>query len=122
MAKEIIKAKGDRLESKGKVAAMPLCKMTPQERRSRDVVKVLIFSVNEQLLEKVEEIIYRDFCTHLRMCNRAQNMLCAQIYGLELFNASESMAFYHYHLQRTVGNRANVWVATQRIYQKGGQR
>ena len=85
-------------------------------------MKVLIFSVNEQLLEKVEEIIYRDFYSHLRMCNRAQNMLCAQIYGLELFNASESMAFYHYHLQRTVGNRANVWVATQRIYQKGGPR
>ena len=117
-----VKAKGERLEVRGEVAVMPNRKMIPQERCSRDVVKVLIFSVNEQLLEKVEEIIYRDFYTHLRMCNRAQNMLCAQIYGLELFNASESMAFYHYHLQRTVGNRANVWVATQRIYQKGGQR
>ena len=115
MAKKTIKAKGE-------VAVMPQCKAIPQERRSRDVVKVLIFSVNEQLLEKVEEIISRDFCTLLRMCNRAQNMLCAQIYGLELFNASESMAFYHYHLQRTVGNRTNVWVTTQRIYQKGGPR
>ena len=122
MAKEIIKAKGERLKAKGKVAAMPQGKTTLQERRSCEVVKVLIFSVNEQLLEKVEEIIYRDFGSHLRMCNRAQNMLCAQIYGLELFNASESMAFYHYHLQRTVGNCANVWMATQRVYQKGGKR
>lgn len=117
-----VKAKGERQEVRGEGVVMPHRKMIPQERRSCDLVKVLIFSVNEQLLEKVEEIIYRDFYSHLRMCNRAQNMLCAQIYGLELFNASESMAFYHYHLQRTVGNRANVWVATQRIYQKGGQR
>ena len=110
MAKKTIKAKGE-------VAVMPHRKMIPQERRSCDVVKVLIFSVNEQLLEKVEEIIYRDFYSHLRMCNRAENMLCAQIYGLELFNASESMAFYHYHLQRALGAHVQVWVST-----KGGQR
>ena len=66
-----------------------------------------------KLLDKAEHLIHRDLQSHLVTYHKAQHMLMAAFYTLDCFSPSECLGFYHYHLQRTLGTKALVWLATE---------
>ena len=104
------------------VAAMPQCKVYDVECKGKEiespstVIEILVFSNQPTLLEKAERIFHRDMSSQLIHCFRAHGVVVAYLRPLNLFNPSECLSFYHYHLDRSLGQHAQVWITT-----KGGQ-
>ena len=100
------------------VAAMPQCKGKEIESHST-VIKILVFSNQPTLLEKAERIFYRDMSSQLLDCCRAHGVVIAYLSPLNLFNPSECLSFYHYHLDRSLQSKATIYLSTHTT--KGGQ-
>lgn len=79
----------------------------------QEVVQILIRCSCQQVVHRAIKIIQRDLGTHLIDLQCSSSVVCAKLRCLELFCPSESLYFYHYHLQTTLGHRAQVWLSTQ---------
>lgn len=79
-------------------------------------ILVCIFSDNTYAQNRALRLLQRDMQSHLIDAVKKRHAVCAQLRTLENFSASECLSFYHYHLQRTLGPHAQVWLST-----KGGQ-
>ena len=107
------------------VAAMPQCKVYGVECKGEEieqpssVIKILVFSNQPTLLEKAERIFYRDMSSQLIHCFRAHGVVVAYLRPLNLFNPSECLSFYHYHLDRSLQGKASIYLSTHTT--KGGQ-
>ena len=77
------------------------------------VIKILVFSNQPTLLEKAERIFHRDMSSQLIHCFRAHGVVVAYLRPLNLFNPSECLSFYHYHLDRSLQGRAAIYLTTQ---------
>lgn len=77
------------------------------------VIKILIFSTNTSLLDRAEYIIRRDIGSMLIQCYRGDGGLMAYCKTLELFNPSECLSFYHYHLDRVLEHQVPIWLTAQ---------
>lgn len=86
---------------------------TPDTSDRPPLIRVLVLALDKQLLDKAEHLIQRDLQSHLVTYHKAQHMLMAAFYTLDCFSPSECLGFYHYHLQRTLGTKALVWLATE---------
>ena len=128
MAKKIIKAKGDEaMRREPEVAAMPQCKVYgvneckvygveckgEEIEQSSTIIQILVFSNQPRLLEKAERILKRDMSSQLIHCYRAHGVVVAYLSPLNLFNPSECLSFYHYHLDRSLQGRAAIYLTTQ---------
>jgi hypothetical protein len=108
------------------VAAMPQCKVYDVECKGEEieqpssVIKILVFSNQPTLLEKAERIFHRDMSSQLIHCFRAHGVVVAYLRPLNLFNPSECLSFYHYHLDRSLQSKATIYLSTHST--KGGQR
>lgn len=109
-----------------KVAAVPQCKAygvackREQIVPHSTVIKILVFSHQPTMLEKAERIFHRDMASQLIHCYRAHGVLIAYLRPLNLFNPSECLSFYHYHLDRSLQAQACIYLSTHTT--KGGQR
>lgn len=83
------------------------------------VIKILVFSNQPTLLEKAERIFHRDMSSQLIHCFRAHGVVVAYLSPLNLFNPSECLSFYHYHLDRSLQSKATIYLSTHTT--KGGQ-
>lgn len=83
------------------------------------VIKILVFSNQPTLLEKAERIFHRDMDSQLIHCFRAHGVVVAYLRPLNLFNPSECLSFYHYHLDRSLQSKATIYLSTH--HTKGGQ-
>ena len=83
------------------------------------VIKILVFSNQPTLLEKAERIFHRDMSSQLLHCFRAYGVVVAYLSPLNLFNPSECLSFYHYHLDRSLQSKATIYLSTHTT--KGGQ-
>lgn len=107
------------------VAAMQQCKVYGVECKGEEieqpssVIKILVFSNQPTLLEKAERIFYRDMSSQLIHCFRAHGVVVAYLRPLNLFNPSECLSFYHYHLDRSLQGKASIYLSTHTT--KGGQ-
>ena len=77
------------------------------------IIQILIFSNQPTLLEKAERIFHRDMSSQLIHCFRAHGVVVAYLSPLNLFNPSECLSFYHYHLDRSLQGRAAIYLTTQ---------
>lgn len=113
MAKKIIKAKGDEaMRREAEVSAMP--QFIDQEINPQStIIQILVFSNQPTLLEKAERIFHRDMSSQLIHCIRAHGVVVAYLRPLNLFNPSECLSFYHYHLDRSLQGRAAIYLTTQ---------
>ena len=107
------------------VAALPQCKVYDVECKGEEInpqstiIQILVFSNQPTLLEKAERIFHRDMSSQLIHCFRAHGVVVAYLSPLNLFNPSECLSFYHYHLDRSLQGRAAIYLTTQSS--KGGQ-
>lgn len=83
------------------------------------IIKILVFSNQPTLLEKAERIFHRDMSSQLLHCFRAHGVVVAYLSPLNLFNPSECLSFYHYHLDRSLQSKATIYLSTHTT--KGGQ-
>lgn len=90
-----------------------LSSTTPDTSDRPPIIRVLVLTLDKQLLDKAEHLIHRDLQSHLVTYHKAQHMLMAAFYTLDCFSPSECLGFYHYHLQRTLGAKALVWLSTE---------
>lgn len=91
-----------------------LCQQTNgQKHKALATVQVLILCSDQLTLQRAMHIIKRDLRSHLINLQHNDTTVCAQLRTLDLFSASECISFYHYHLQRSLGAKAQVWLSTK---------
>lgn len=104
-------------------AATPQCKgegnnPTPSyTARGDEAIVVIILCQDLATAKRALHIIQRDLGSQLLQVEQCDTVVGAYLSTLQGFNPSECLSFYHYHLNRSLGHQAQVWITT-----KGGQR
>lgn len=88
-------------------------KMNGKKHEAKAAVLVLILCDDLPTVQRAVHIIKRDLSSHLIHLQHNESAVCAQLRTLDLFSPSEALSFYHYHLQNTLGNQAQVWLSTK---------
>lgn len=76
-------------------------------------ILVCIFCADPITQQRAIHLLHRDMHSHLVHIMQERNAVCAQLRTLDTFSPSECMSFYHYHLQRSLGTKAQVWLSTK---------
>ena len=112
-------------------AAMPQCKgegnnptpsyttlhhTTQREASGEEVIVVIILCQDLATAERALHIIQRDLGSQLLQVEQCDTVVGAYLNTLRGFSPSECLSFYHYHLNRSLGQQAQVWITT-----KGGK-
>lgn len=94
----------------------PLLHSTQREATGEEIV-LIILCQNLATAKRALHIIQRDLGSQLLQVEQCDTVVGAYLSTLQGFNPSECLSFYHYHLHRSLGHQAQVWITT-----KGGQR
>lgn len=76
-------------------------------------ILVCIFCADPITQQQAIHLLHRDMHSHLVHIMQERNAVCAQLRTLETFSLSECLSLYHYHLQRSLGTKAQVWLSTK---------
>lgn len=76
-------------------------------------ILVCIFCADPITQQQALHLLHRDMHSHLLHIMQERNAVCAQLRTLDSFSPSECLSFYHYHLQRSLGTKAQVWLSTK---------
>ena len=76
-------------------------------------ILVCIFCADPITQQQAIHLLHRDMHSHLLRIMQERNAVCVQLRTLETFSPSECLSLYHYHLQRSLGTKAQVWLATK---------
>ena len=115
-------------------AAMPQCKVygvrckgeennptqpytTLNHPTQREALLLIILCQDLATAKRALHIIQRDLGSQLLQVEQCDTVVGAYLSTLQGFNPSECLSFYHYHLHRSLGHQAQIWITT-----KGGQR
>lgn len=88
------------------------------------LIEVLITCSNAHVVARAVRTIKRDLGSHLIRIQHKNRFVAAHLLPLQGFLPSECLYYYHYHLQRTLGSEAQVWLATRKAspqLMKGGR-
>ena len=72
-----------------------------------------IFCDDNHTQQRAIHLLKRDMGSHLQHIMQERNAVCAQLRVLDTFSPSECLSLYHYHLQRSLGTKAQVWLSTK---------
>lgn len=76
-------------------------------------ILVCIFCADPITQEQAIHLLHRDMHSHLLHIMQERNVVYAVLRTLDTFSPSECLSFYHYHLQRSLGTKAQVWLSTK---------
>ena len=76
-------------------------------------ILVCIFCADPITQQQAIHLLHRDMHSHLLRIMQERNAVCAQLRTHDTFSPSECLSFYHYHLQRSLGTKAQVWLSTK---------
>lgn len=76
-------------------------------------ILVCIFCATPNTQKRAINLLKRDMGSHLQHIMQERNAVCAQLRLLDTFSPSECLSLYHYHLQRSLGTKAQVWLSTK---------
>lgn len=88
-----------------------------REEMRREAIVVIILCQDLATAKRALQIIQRDLGSQLLQVEQCDTVVGAYLSTLQGFSPSECLSFYHYHLDRSLGHQAQVWITT-----KGGQR
>ena len=94
----------------------PLLHSTQREATGEEIV-LIILCQDLATAKRALHIIQRDLGSQLLQVEQCDTVVGAYLSTLQGFNPSECLSFYHYHLHRSLGHQAQIWITT-----KGGQR
>ena len=104
-------------------AAMPQCKVygvrckgEENNPTQREALLLIILCQDLATVKRALHIIQRDLGSQLLQVEQCDTVVGAYLSTLQGFNPSECLSFYHYHLHRSLGHQAQIWITT-----KGGQ-
>ena len=83
----------------------------------REALLLIILCQDIATAKRALHIIQRDLGSQLLQVEQCDTVVGAYLSTLQGFNPSECLSFYHYHLHRSLGHQAQIWITT-----KGGQR
>lgn len=83
----------------------------------REALLLIILCQDLATAKRALHIIQRDLGSQLLQVEQCDTVVGAYLSTLQGFNPSECLSFYHYHLHRSLGHQAQIWITT-----KGGQR
>lgn len=89
---------------------------TTQREATGEVILLIILCQDLATAKRALHIIQRDLGSQLLQVEQCDTVVGAYLSTLQGFNPSECLSFYHYHLDRSLGHQAQVWLAT-----KGGK-
>ena len=89
---------------------------TQREAMRREAIVVIILCQDLATANRALDIIQRDLGSQLLQVEQCDTVVGAYLSTLQGFNPSECLSFYHYHLDRSLGHQAQVWITT-----KGGK-
>ena len=76
-------------------------------------ILVCIFCADPITQQRAMHLLHRDIGSHLLHIMQERNVVYAVLRTLDTFSPSECLSFYHYHLQRSLGTKAQVWLSTK---------
>ena len=82
-------------------------------QEAKNYILICIFCADPITQQRAIHLLQRDMYSHLVHIMQERNAVCAQLRTLDTFSPSECMSFYHYHLQRSLGTKAQVWLSTK---------
>lgn len=80
---------------------------------AQNYILICIFCEDNHTQKRAINLLKRDMGSHLLHLMQERNAVCAQLRTLETFSPSECLSLYHYHLQRSLGTNAQVWLSTK---------
>ncbi|MBR2451308.1 MAG: hypothetical protein IKB40_07445 [Paludibacteraceae bacterium] len=89
---------------------------TTQREATGEVILLIILCHDLAIAKRALHIIQRDLGSQLLQVEQCDTVVGAYLSTLQGFNPSECLSFYHYHLDRSLGHQAQVWITT-----KGGK-
>lgn len=75
-------------------------------------IEIEIHCRSQQIAERAVYLLKRDLSSHIITVQQHATVVKADIRPLQGFHYSESIYFYHYHLQRQLGQFAQVKLAS----------
>ena len=76
-------------------------------------ILVCIFCADPITQQQAIHLLHRDMHSHLVHIMCKGHIVYAVLRTLETFSPSECLSLYHYHLQRSLGTKAQVWLSTK---------
>ena len=76
-------------------------------------ILICIFCEDNHTQQQAIHLLHRDMGSHLLRIMQERNAVCVQLRTLDTFSPSECLSLYHYHLQRSLGTKAQVWLSTK---------
>lgn len=76
-------------------------------------ILVCIFCADPNTQQRAIHLLHRDMGSQLLHIMQERNVVYAVLHTLDTFSPSECLSFYHYHLQRSLGTKAQVWLSTK---------
>ena len=89
---------------------------TTQREATGEVILLIILCQDLATAKRALHIIQRDLGSQLLQVEQCDTVVGAYLSTLQGFSPSECLSFYHYHLNRSLGHQAQVWITT-----KGGK-
>jgi hypothetical protein len=87
-----------------------------REATGEEVIVLIILCQELATAKRALHIIQRDLGSQLLQVEQCDTVVGAYLNTLRGFSPSECLSFYHYHLNRSLGQQAQVWITT-----KGGK-
>lgn len=82
-------------------------------QETKNYILICIFCEDNHTQEQAINLLHRDMHSHLLHIMQERNVVYAVLRTLDTFSPSECLSFYHYHLQRSLGTNAQVWLSTK---------
>ena len=82
-------------------------------QEAQNNILICIFCADPNTQRRAIHLLHRDMGSQLLHIMQERNAVCAQLRTLDTFSPSECMSLYHYHLQRSLGTNAQVWLSTK---------
>jgi hypothetical protein len=82
-------------------------------QEAQNYILICIFCEDNHTQQRAIHLLHRDMGSQLLHIMQERNAVCAQLRTLDTFSPSECLSFYHYHLQRSLGTKAQVWLSTK---------
>lgn len=89
---------------------------TTQHEATSEEIVLIILCQDLATAKRALHIIQRDLGSQLLQVEQCDTVVGAYLSTLRGFNPSECLSFYHYHLYRSLGHQAQIWITT-----KGGK-
>ena len=80
---------------------------------AQNYILICIFCEDNHTQEQAIRLLHRDMHSHLVHIMCKGHIVYAILRTLETFSPSECLSLYHYHLQRSLGTNAQVWLSTK---------